>query len=172
MFLLQVPTVINGVPFYTMAKSGLYWLTLIIDSQCLLPWFMIVCYFYIRCQIRLVSVARVSSANSKHSAPPWERTMFPVNAAGRSALRLAPLQLQEGEPRCTSADGNYTTDTGQTGLTKHQVCGRTLNKHLGFARDSFSQSHRATFSWHWMRARVCSGQVSTLPQSLTLPWTN
>lgn len=54
MFLLQVPPVINGVPFRTMAKSGLYWLTLIIDSRRPLPWFMIVCYFYISCQIHLV----------------------------------------------------------------------------------------------------------------------
>lgn len=36
-----------------MAKSGRYWLTLIIDSL-LLSWFMIVCYFYISCQIHLV----------------------------------------------------------------------------------------------------------------------
>lgn len=70
MFLLQVPPVINGVPFRTMAKSGLYWLTLIIDSRCLLPWFMIVCYFYISCQIHLVSPWPGSaSANSKHPSP-------------------------------------------------------------------------------------------------------
>lgn len=70
MFLLQVPPVINGVPFRTMAKSGLYWLTLIIDSRRLLPWFMIVCYFYISCQIHLVCPWLGSvSANSKHPAP-------------------------------------------------------------------------------------------------------
>lgn len=70
MFLLQVPPVINGVPFRTMAKSGLYWLTLIIDSRRLLPWFMIVCYFYISCQIHLVCPRPGSVlANSKHPAP-------------------------------------------------------------------------------------------------------
>lgn len=56
MFLLQVSPLINGVPFRTMAKSRLYWLTLIIDAQRLLPWFMIVCYSYISCQIHLVSL--------------------------------------------------------------------------------------------------------------------
>ena len=78
MFLLQVPPVINGVPFHTMAKSGLYWLTLIIDSRRLLPWFMIVCYFYISCQIHLVcpwlgSVLANTLVNTQHPAcyPPY-----------------------------------------------------------------------------------------------------
>lgn len=89
MFLLQVPPVINGVPFRTMAKSGLYWLTLIIDSQRLLPWFMIVCYFYISCQIHLVSPQPGSaSANSKHPAPFLLTPPFPTLAQGNGLCFL------------------------------------------------------------------------------------
>lgn len=126
MFLLQVPPVINGVPFHTMAKSGLYWLTLIIDSQRLLPWFMIVCYFYISCQIHLVSPRSGSVwANSKHPAPcllpPHGNGLcfceVQLHAADRNAFRLVSHQVQEGEPQCGAVRGavvTHKTGTGQS----------------------------------------------------------
>lgn len=118
---------------------------------------MIVCYFYISCQIHLVCPwSGRSRLNSKHPAPclptppppqsqrEWACVLCRLHAADRSAFRLVSQQVQEEEPQCGAFRGKVVTHRNTTA----SITVFLKNRFRGVERSSKSHAFQFFFFFY------------------------